>query len=60
MIMKGEKFFHRAFCPCSLYITGANLQCQEQADFPPVLTVSELLFTPNVIYLRIFLVKKGF
>jgi len=46
MIMKGEKFFHRAFCPCSLYITGANLQCQEQADFPPVLTVSELLFTP--------------
>lgn len=51
MIMKGEKFFHRAFCPCSLYITGANLH---------VLTVSELLFTPNVIYLRNFLVKKGF
>ena len=40
--MKGEKFFHRAFCPYSLYITGANLQCQEQADFPPVLTVSDL------------------
>lgn len=59
MIMKGEKFFHRAFYPCFIY-TGANLQCQEQADFPPVLTVSELLFTPNVIYLRNFLVKKGF
>jgi hypothetical protein len=59
MIMKGEKFFHRAFYPCFIY-NRCKSACQEQADFPPVLTVSELLFTPNVIYLRNFLVKKGF
>jgi len=46
MIMKGEKFFHRAFRPCFIYNNSCKSACQEQADFPPVLTVSELLFTP--------------
>lgn len=33
MIMKGEKFFHRAFCPYSLYITGANLHVKSRRIF---------------------------
>ena len=36
MIMKGEKFFHRAFRPCFIY-NSCKSACQEQADFPPVL-----------------------
>ena len=46
MIIKGEKFFHRAFRPCFIYNNSCKSACQEQADFPHVLTVSELLFTP--------------
>ena len=46
MIIKGEKFFHRAFRPCFIY-NSCKSACQEQADIPPVLTCLKTDYSGN-------------